>query len=132
MQNDMPPVTDDWPWAIIRLIQRAGRVDRIGQLSDTITCYSFLPANGVERIIRLRERVRERLEANKEVVGTDEAFFEDGISTQTLLDLYSEKAGMLDDEAESEVDLTSQAYSIRRTATEANPCLKGIIERLSI
>jgi SNF2 family DNA or RNA helicase len=123
-------VNYDLPWAIIRLIQRAGRVDRIGQLSDTITCYSFLPADGVERIIRLRERVRERLEANKEVVGTDEAFFEDEVSTQTLLDLYSEKAGMLDGEAESEVDLASQAYSIWKNATDANPRLKGIIERL--
>lgn len=67
----------DLPWAIIRLIQRAGRVDRIGQQSDTILCYSFLPADGVERIINLRGRVRQRLRENAEVVGTDEAFFDD-------------------------------------------------------
>jgi len=36
-------------------------VDGIGQLSDTIYCYSFLPADGVEQLIRLRERVRLRL-----------------------------------------------------------------------
>ena len=70
-------VNYDLPWAIIRLIQRAGRVDRIGQKSDTILCYSFLPADGVERIIRLRSRVRQRLQENAEVVGTDEAFFDD-------------------------------------------------------
>jgi hypothetical protein len=40
-------VNYDLPWAIIRLIQRAGRVDRIGQQSDQILCYSFLPADGV-------------------------------------------------------------------------------------
>lgn len=56
-------VNYDLPWAIIRLIQRAGRVDRIGQKSDAILCYSFLPADGVERIIRLRSRVTERLGA---------------------------------------------------------------------
>ena len=70
-------VNYDLPWAIIRLIQRAGRVDRIGQQAETILCYSFLPADGVERIIRLRGRVRQRLRENAEVVGTDEAFFED-------------------------------------------------------
>ena len=43
-------VNFDLPWAIIRLIQRAGRVDRIGQKSEEILCYSFLPADGVERI----------------------------------------------------------------------------------
>ena len=45
-------VNYDLPWAIIRLIQRAGRVDRIGQKADEIRCYTFLPADGVERIIR--------------------------------------------------------------------------------
>ena len=70
-------VNYDLPWAIIRLIQRAGRVDRIGQQAPEILCYSFLPAEGIERLIRLRARVRTRLNENAEVVGTDEAFFED-------------------------------------------------------
>ena len=78
-------VNYDLPWAIIRLIQRAGRVDRIGQKSDTILCYSFLPADGVERIIRLRSRVRQRLRENAEVVGTDEAFFDDDDKTDLPL-----------------------------------------------
>jgi superfamily II DNA/RNA helicase len=38
----------DLPWAIIRLIQRAGRVDRIGQKAEQIQCYSFLPEDGIE------------------------------------------------------------------------------------
>jgi SNF2 family DNA or RNA helicase len=61
LQDGHIVVNYDLPWAIVRLIQRAGRVDRIGQKSDTILCYSFLPAEGVERIIRLRARVRQRL-----------------------------------------------------------------------
>ena len=51
-------VNYDLPWAIIRLIQRAGRVDRIGQQAHNILVYTFLPAEGIERIIHLRERVR--------------------------------------------------------------------------
>ncbi len=54
-------VNYDLPWAIVKLIQRAGRVDRIGQKSPVIYCYSFLPADGVEQIIRLRARVHQRL-----------------------------------------------------------------------
>ena len=49
-------VNYDLPWAIIRLIQRAGRVDRIGQEAEDILCHSFLPADGVERLINLRNR----------------------------------------------------------------------------
>ena len=51
----------DLPWAIIRLIQRAGRVDRIGQKSEVIYCCSFFPSEGVEKLIRLKERLSNRI-----------------------------------------------------------------------
>ncbi len=38
LQDAAVIVNYDLPWAIIRLIQRAGRVDRIGQKSDKILC----------------------------------------------------------------------------------------------
>jgi superfamily II DNA or RNA helicase len=123
-------VNYDLPWAIIRLIQRAGRVDRIGQRSDTILCYSFLPADGVERIIRLRTRVRQRLRENAEVVGADEAFFEGEHNDQILRDLYTEKAGILDGEEDTEVDLASYAYQIWKNAIDRNPELEKIIPSL--
>ncbi|UZQ55790.1 phospholipase D-like domain-containing protein [Trichothermofontia sichuanensis B231] len=120
----------DLPWAIIRLIQRAGRVDRIGQQADEILCYSFLPAEGVERLINLRGRLRDRLQQNQEVVGTDEAFFEDEQAREVLLNLYNERSGILDEADEGEVDLTSEALQIWQSAIEANPALKSMIEKL--
>ena len=123
-------VNFDLPWAIIRLIQRAGRVDRIGQKSEKILCYSFLPAEGVENLIRLRARVRQRLHENAEVVGTDEAFFEDEKERQKLFDLYHEKAGSLDGEAETEVDLASYAYQIWKNAIDRDPGLVQAIPAL--
>ena len=59
LQDASIVVNYDLPWAIIRLIQRAGRVDRIGQKATEILCYTFWPADGVERIIQLRSRVRQ-------------------------------------------------------------------------
>ena len=87
-------VNYDLPWTIIRLVQRAGRVDRIGQVAEQILCYSFLPAKGVERLIFLRARVRARLLQNAEVVGTDEAFFEDDNNETAIVDLYNERSGL--------------------------------------
>lgn len=123
-------VNYDLPWAIIRLIQRAGRVDRIGQKAEEIFCYSFLPADGVERIIRLRARVRQRLRENAEVVGTDEAFFEDDQNDQAVRDLFTEKAGIMDGETDTEVDLGSYAYQIWKNALDRNPSLQKIIPSL--
>ena len=130
LQDACIVVNYDLPWAIIRLIQRAGRVDRIGQMAEKIWCYSFLPADGVERIIRLRERVRKRLFENAEVVGTDEAFFEDDGNDQAVIDLYHEKAGILDDEPDTEVDLASYAYEIWHKAIKADPSLQKTIPGL--
>ncbi len=120
-------VNYDLPWAIIRLIQRAGRVDRIGQKAKKILCYSFLPTEGVEQVINLRGRLRQRLQENAEVVGTDETFFEDD-TTQVILDLYNEKSGTLDGDEDTEVDLTSEAFQIWKNATDGNSALKKTIE----
>jgi hypothetical protein len=117
----------DLPWAIIRLIQRAGRVDRIGQSAPKILCYSFLPAEGVERIINLRARLRRRLRANGEVIGTDEAFFDDDRADEEIRNLFTEGSTVLDDESDSEVDLSSQAFQIWKNAVDAEPELGTII-----
>lgn len=129
LQDCAVVVNYDLPWAIIRLIQRAGRVDRIGQKAEKIFCHSFLPADGVEQIINLRRRVRNRLRQNAEVVGSDESFFEDDMDEKPILDLYNEKSSVLE-ETDSEVDLASLAYQIWKNAVDADPKLQKTIPEL--
>ena len=128
LQDSNVVVNFDLPWAIIRLIQRAGRVDRIGQRAEAIFCYSFLPADGVENLIQLRSRIRQRLKENAEVVGTDEEFFDDE-EANTIRNLYTEQQGILDDN-DDEVDLASYAWQIWKEATEDNPDLARAVESL--
>ena len=123
-------VNFDLPWAIIRLIQRAGRVDRLGQASSQIFCYSFLPEDGVEKIIKLRDKLKHRIKENAEVVGSDEVFF-DG-DPVNIEDLYNEKSGILDEQdSEEDVDLSSYAYQIWKNAIDKQPELKQIIPNMS-
>ncbi|SHE95721.1 PLD-like domain-containing protein [Bacteroides luti] len=129
LQDSHIVVNFDLPWAIIRLIQRTGRVDRIGQTAEEIFCYSFFPADGVENIINLKRRLNDRINESADIVGGDEIFFEG--NEQNLTDLYNEKNGVLDEEDDGEVDLASQAFQIWKTATEANPKLKKIIPSLN-
>ena len=130
LQDCSVVVNYDLPWAIIRLIQRAGRVDRIGQEAEEILCHSFLPADGVERIINLRNRVRNRLRENAEVVGADESFFEDEKDDSAVVNLYHERAGILDGDPEGEVDLASHAYQIWKNAVAADPQLEKTVPDL--
>ncbi|MDR2761025.1 MAG: phospholipase D-like domain-containing protein, partial [Planctomycetaceae bacterium] len=122
-------VNYDLPWAIIRLIQRAGRVDRIGQRAKEIYCYSFLPEDGIEKIIDLRGRLKQRIKENADLLGSDETFFDgDPIN---IADLYNEKSGLLNaDDEDTEVDLGSQALKIWEEAVKTQPELNKIIPEL--
>ncbi|TAE72867.1 MAG: NgoFVII family restriction endonuclease [Bacteroidetes bacterium] len=124
-------VNYDLPWAIIRLIQRAGRIDRIGQQSTQIFCYSFFPEEGIEKIITLRSRLTQRLNENGEVVGSDEIFFDDQ-ATADIKNIYNEKSGILDEAQDDDIDLTSYAYQIWKTATDLDPKLKKTIPELPL
>ena len=130
LQDCAVVINYDLPWAIIRLVQRAGRVDRIGQRAEEIRCYTFWPSDGVEQVLRLRSRVQTRLRENAEVVGTDETFFEEDEGRAALVDLYNEKAGILDGEDDDEVDLASYAYQIWTNAIEENPKLRQVIPEM--
>jgi len=71
-----------------------------------------------------------RLHENAEVVGTDEAFFEDDRNDQAILDLYNEKSDILDGDVDGEVDLASYAYQIWKNAITASPELQKVIPSL--
>lgn len=129
LQDSHIVVNYDLPWAIIRLIQRAGRVDRIGQKAERILCYSFLPEDGLDEIIKLRNRLTVRIRQNAEVVGSDETFF-DG-DPVNIEDLYNERSGILnEDESDSEVDLASYAYQIWKNAIDSDRSLGKTIPDL--
>ena len=131
LQDAHVVVNFDLPWAIVKIIQRAGRVDRIGQQSPEVLVYSFLPADDVEEVIRLRGRIRRRLEENAAVFGSDESFFGELGELQVIQGLYDERShpDEADDPAE-DTDDVSLAYEIWRKATEGKPQLKAQVENL--
>ena len=120
-------VNFDLPWAIIRLIQRAGRVDRVGQKADTVLVYSYFHES-VENVLNLRDRIRQRLERNAEAFGSDERFFGTDRETAVIADLYN---GTLDDDdSEADNDASSIAYEIWTRAGAEDPERAKRIERM--
>lgn len=107
LQDAHVVVNYDLPWAIVRLIQRAGRVDRIGQTSPTVRIYSFFHES-VENVIALRQRISARLSANAAAFGSDEQFFGGVAEIQIISDLYN---GTVDDQDQvDDVDASSLAF----------------------
>ena len=119
-------VNFDLPWAIVRLIQRAGRVDRIGQESPDILCYCFLPEDGVDKIITLRERLQARIKQNADLVGADEKFFEG--NAVNLEQVFNEQLDL--DEEDDDTDLISRCHDIWRNAVKDNDAFRRRIENM--
>lgn len=126
LQDAHVVVNFDLPWAIVRLVQRLGRVDRIGQRAREIFSFYFLPADGIENVIRLRERLGNRLAQSAELIGADDPFFEG--DTVNLQKAFDEQLTLDDDEGET--DLISRCYDIWRQATKNDDALRAKIESL--
>jgi len=63
LQDADTVVNYDLHWNPVRMVQRAGRIDRIGSDYDVVYSYNFIPEDALESLIRLMQRLRERLEA---------------------------------------------------------------------
>lgn len=51
----------DIHWNPVRLIQRFGRIDRIGALADTVRMVNFWPTDDLNRYLNLKDRVEARM-----------------------------------------------------------------------
>ncbi|WP_375482448.1 helicase-related protein [uncultured Jatrophihabitans sp.] len=128
LQDSHIIVNYDLPWAIIRIIQRAGRVDRVGQKSDRVFIY-LITHEKVEQAIRLRQRIRQRLGDNAAAFGSDEQFFGDDKEINLLDDLYK---GTLPAEEElvqdeGEADAVSEAWLVWSQIRDEKPGLAAKI-----
>ena len=128
LQDAAIVVNYDLPWAIIRLIQRAGRVDRVGQTSDTVEILSFFHES-IEEVLNLRDRIRHRLSQNAKAFGSDEKFFGTQEETAIIEGLYN--GDLPDDGAESDNDASSLAFEIWSNAKETDPERTARVERLA-
>lgn len=71
LQDAARVVSYDLPWNPVRIIQRVGRIDRLGSPHALVYAYHFLPDTGLEALLRLHARIRAKLAAIGQTVGTD-------------------------------------------------------------
>lgn len=129
LQDSHIIVNYDLPWAIIRIIQRAGRVDRIGQTSDTVNLY-LISHDKVEEQTQLRSRIKERLGAAAEAFGSDEKFFGGDREIKILDDFYRGRVADDETDDEAEADSVSEAWLVWSTAQEQFPKITEKVLRM--
>jgi hypothetical protein len=121
----------DLHWNPVRLIQRFGRIDRIGSDYDRIYGFNFLPETGIERNLGLRQTLHNRIQEIHDSIGEDSEILDrtEQLNEEAMYAIYEKKGGQLelfDAEEEEFVDL-NEAEEILRQLRRENP---GEYERI--
>jgi hypothetical protein len=83
----------DLHWNPLRLIQRIGRVDRLGSGHDHIYALNFLPETELEEELGIVDRVESRVQEISNVLGEDGEILspEDNVNRSYMEDIYAKE-----------------------------------------
>ena len=117
-------VNYDLHWNPVRLIQRFGRIDRIGTDYTTIYGVNFLPERALERNLGLYEVLRRRIREIHETIGEDAAVLEPGeaLNEQAMYAIYSgDQSVDLEDEQDDGMIGLNEAEELLRQLRADDP-----------
>jgi len=99
----------DLHWTPIRMIQRAGRIDRLGTSFTELAIYNCFPQSGLESLLGLVQRLQDRIRDIDRTVGLDASVLGETISTRSLAQLRRLRDGdsQVMDELERDDELVS-------------------------
>jgi superfamily II DNA or RNA helicase len=108
-------VNYDLHWNPVRMIQRAGRIDRLGTDYEELFIYNCFPEQGLEDLLNLVGRLQERIANIDREVGLDGSVLGEIISEKSLEELYRLKMAETDAEKQAileELELASDLVSL--------------------
>ena len=121
-------VNYDLPWNPTRIMQRVGRINRVGTEYDRIYVFNFFPTAQSKKQMPLEDRILEKLQAFHDTLGEDFKYLSDDEEVSSKK-LFSDLTSDLDGEEES--TNPELAYlAIIRQIRDNDPKLFSMIKRL--
>jgi len=118
-------VNYDLHWNPVRLIQRLGRIDRIGTENECVWGFNFLPELTLEKNLGLHDVLRRRIQEIHDTIGEDAAILDrdEQINEEAMFAIYEERGGQLTLFEEEEADFLdiSEAEEFMRSLREKEP-----------
>lgn len=123
LQDGNIVINYDLHWNPVRLIQRFGRIDRIGSTHEKIYGYNFLPERGLDRNLGLRARLQNRIQEIHDTIGEDAAILDrtEQLNEEAMYAIYEQRGGQLSlfEEEDEYLDL-NEAEEILRALKREN------------
>ena len=122
----------DLHWNPVRLIQRFGRVDRIGTEHDRIFLHNMWPDTDVDAELALTDRLTNRIQAFHDVIGLDNKLLSESerLNQEAMYRIYSEKELPEIDDGFDELAVNQRAISLLQRIQEEDEELWQTIENL--
>ena len=118
-------VNYDLHWNPVRLIQRFGRIDRIGSEFEEIHGFNFLPELGIEQNLGLRETLHNRIQEIHDTIGEDATILDDTeqLNEEAMYAIYEQDSAHLNrlEETEAAGIGFTEAEEILRQIKRQNP-----------
>lgn len=132
LQDCSAIINYDLHWNPVRLIQRSGRVDRIGSEADVIYVNNFLPGDRVEKEINIREILRRRIDEIHQYIGEDTQILEkeERLNESAMYTIYDVRDIEKLEEGEKIEFSFDEAESLIRDLEDAKPEYINIIRNL--
>ncbi|HQM51176.1 MAG TPA: phospholipase D-like domain-containing protein [Candidatus Hydrogenedentes bacterium] len=118
-------VNYDLHWNPVRLIQRFGRIDRIGSENDVVWGFNFLPETSLEKNLGLRAVLAKRIQEIHDTIGEDAAILDESekLNEDAMFAIYEKKGqqlSMFEDESGDFVDI-NEAEEMLRSLKKEDP-----------
>jgi superfamily II DNA or RNA helicase len=114
----------DLHWNPVRLIQRFGRIDRIGSAHDVVYAYNFLPERALEQNLGLRERLSQRIQEIHDTIGEDAAILapDERLNEDALYTIYTQgDLGRYEGDGDDAIIDMNEALELIRHLREDDP-----------
>jgi hypothetical protein len=98
MQDCDTIINYDLHWNPVRLIQRFGRIDRIGSTHDKVYGLNFLPESKLDKHLDLKDRLEQRIKEIQETIGEDSAILDptEKVNEEAMYAIYDNQPANLD------------------------------------
>lgn len=115
----------DLHWNPVRLIQRFGRVDRIGSEYDTIHLHNMWPDLAVDAELALTDRLHNRIQSFHDLIGLDSKLLSDAerLNGNAMYRIYEGKELPEIDEKLDEVSANQRAIALLQRIQDHDPDL---------
>ena len=120
----------DLPWNPTRVLQRAGRINRLGTTHADIYIYNFFPTTQSDIHLGLEANITNKIQMFHDILGEDAKYLSDGeeIGSQELFDTLNSKKAYTGEDEEGDSEL--MYLDMMRKIRDEDPALFERIKRL--